>query len=79
LDFLGFSRVNLDFSMGYAEQIAKDFSLRFFPGASSAGKGFCRREEPERKIVHGASLALFLIFCKILPALLALAMDPRLV
>jgi hypothetical protein len=44
--------------MGCAEQIAKDFSLRFFPGASSAGKGFCSRGAPERKIVHKRKLSL---------------------
>jgi hypothetical protein len=63
--------------MGCAEQIAKDFSLRFFPGAGSAGKGFCSRGAPQRKIVHGASLVLFLIFCKLLPALIGLAVDPQ--
>jgi hypothetical protein len=52
LDFLGFPRPNLDFSTGYAEQIAKDFSLRFFPGGSRAGKGFCSRGTPDRRIVH---------------------------
>jgi hypothetical protein len=38
--------------MGYAEQIAKDFSLRFFPGGSRAGKGFCSRGTPDRRTVH---------------------------
>ncbi|HEY6518817.1 MAG TPA: hypothetical protein VIZ19_05545, partial [Roseiarcus sp.] len=31
LDFLGFSRPNLDLSMGYAEKTAESFSWRFCP------------------------------------------------
>jgi hypothetical protein len=57
LDFLGFSRPNLDLSMGYADKSEKNFS-----------RPFCRRERvvetvsprfrmAKGRIVHGASLA----------------------
>jgi hypothetical protein len=64
LDFLGFSRPNRDFPMGCAAFSGKNFS----PSLSAA------TETPERepsvfacgrgRIVHGASLTLFLIFRK---------------
>jgi hypothetical protein len=54
LDFLGFSRPNRDFSMGYA-----DFSLNDFSQASLASRGgteACGRGHAEGRIVHDASL-----------------------
>jgi hypothetical protein len=33
LDFLGFSRANRDFSMGYADKNAKQFFIALFPWA----------------------------------------------
>jgi hypothetical protein len=77
LDFLGFSRPNRDLSMGYEDTSEKVFSCRS-----------CRRERAVKtfsprfgvrkgRIVHGASLTLFLISCKILPALIALAVAAR--
>jgi hypothetical protein len=64
LDFLGFSRPDLDLSIGYAEKPEKNFSSRF-----------CRRERSvetaahdlgmaKGRIAHGASLTKILIFCK---------------
>jgi hypothetical protein len=41
LDFLGFSRQNLDLSMGYAEKPENNFSSRF-----------CRREKLLRPLAH---------------------------
>jgi hypothetical protein len=69
LDFLGFSRPNLDFSMGYKGFSAYDFSMAFeAPGGESkalaCGGG---------RIVHEATLIQFLIFCKILPESLSSA------
>src|ERR1700728_175126 len=66
LAFLGFSRPNRYFSMGYADKSEKNFSSRF-----------CRRERAvetvsprfgmaKGRIAHGASLTQFLIFCKTL-------------
>jgi hypothetical protein len=39
LDFLGFSRTNRDFSMGYEDKIGKIFSCRFWRRQSSRGPG----------------------------------------
>jgi hypothetical protein len=36
LDFLGFSRLNLDLSVGYARFSSKYFSARFVPGIRTA-------------------------------------------
>jgi hypothetical protein len=72
LDFLGFSRPNLDFSMGYKGFSAYDFSMAFeAPGGESkalaCGGG---------RIVHEATLIQFLIFCKILPESLSSGRSP---
>jgi hypothetical protein len=64
LDFLGFSRSNLDLSICYRRFSVEDFSSTL-----------CRRESDldptirhaEAMIVHGTSLALFLLFCNKLP------------
>ncbi len=63
LDFLGFSRPNRDFSMGYGGFSAKIFSSRFFPL-----RGRFRTKEfafDTRKggVAHWASLSQFLISC----------------
>jgi hypothetical protein len=39
LDFLGFSRPNLDFSMSYAAQSEIGFFYRFLPDGGGAGRG----------------------------------------
>jgi hypothetical protein len=62
LDFLGFSRPNLDLSMGYVEKAWKIFSRASPPnvsGAATGGYGFGRRK---RRIAHKASLTYILIF-----------------
>jgi hypothetical protein len=63
LDFLGFSRQNRDFSMGYV-----GFSLDEFSRASVALEAprwaGLRDHVEKRRIVHGANLSCFLIFCK---------------
>src|SRR6202044_3002777 len=64
LDFLGFSRPNRDFSMGYTDFHGKNFLLPFsaWPGNHRNWRqGFGMRK---RGIVHGASLSRLLIFCK---------------
>src|SRR3984957_146613 len=66
LDFLGFSRPNLDFSMGYEDFSGKNFSLSLSAGGD-AGTGTCGLSLRKGRIVHGASLIHFLIFCKRLP------------
>jgi hypothetical protein len=38
LDFLGFSRPNRDFSMGYTEFSAKNVSSRFLPRVGDFGR-----------------------------------------
>jgi hypothetical protein len=56
LDFLGFSRPNRDFSMGYAAGSEETFFSALSPGVRRAGtgaRGLCMRK---RRIVHGASL-----------------------
>jgi hypothetical protein len=58
LDFLGFSRPNRDFSMGYTDFSAKNFSSCFLCGvgdARSAGVAFGMRTN---RTVHGAKLTL---------------------
>jgi hypothetical protein len=63
LDFLGFSRPNLDFSMGYAACRRKLISRALFR-RRSAGTGACGLGMRKRRIVHGASLTQFLFICK---------------
>ena len=64
LDFLGFSRPNRDFSMGYAAGSEESFFSALSPGVRRAGAGACGLCMRKRRIVHGASLTEFLIFCK---------------
>jgi hypothetical protein len=60
LDFLGFSRPNLDFSMGYTGFSLKKFSRplpwTFEPPERTAADEVCKG-----RLVHAASLTLFLI------------------
>ena len=63
LDFLGFSRQNLDLSMGYRAFSGKNFSRALLPGVRSAGMGDRGLRMRKRRIVHRASLTWFLIFC----------------
>ena len=60
MDFLGFSRLNLDFSMGYARFSLKVFSMRCL-GAGGAGTRDCGQGWRKRRIVHVASLTRFLL------------------
>jgi hypothetical protein len=67
LDFLGFSRSNLDLSMGYTKFSTENFCSRFCgreTTVETAGPRFGMRKG---RVVHGASLLEFLIFCKQLP------------
>jgi hypothetical protein len=68
--------------MGYAEQIAKDFSLRFFPGAGSA-EGILQSWGAGAQNCSWRKLSLISDFLQAfagsLPALIALAVDPHLV
>jgi hypothetical protein len=59
LDFLGFSRPNLDLSMGYTGKTAEIFSLGFLPSVSRAAG--CARGFNMGKcwITHEASLPHF--------------------
>jgi hypothetical protein len=56
LDFLGFSRPNRDFSMGYADFSAKNFSSRFFRRHGSAGTGAPRGWHAEAQDCSWAKL-----------------------
>jgi hypothetical protein len=74
LDFLGFPRLNRDFSTGYAEKTAKDFSSRFLQTIRDAQKRECAVEAMrKRKIAHEPSLTDFLIICNKLPSSRSLA------
>ena len=55
LDFLGFSRANLDFSMSYTDKSVKSFFIALFPGARSPGRKVKSWRE-EIGIAHLASL-----------------------
>jgi len=68
LDFLGFSRPNRDFSMGYADKSGKVFSSRFCRQETAIKTVSPRFGMRKRRIAHGASLTIFLILCKILPS-----------
>jgi hypothetical protein len=77
LDFLGFSRPNRAFSMGYAAKGSELFFVPLRPCCRSARRGDCGRGVRKPRIAHEASLTRFPIFCKKLPALIALALGPR--
>jgi len=65
LDFLGFSRPNRDFSMGYTDFCAKDFSSRFVCGVGStrsAGVAFGMRKG---RSTHRAKLTLISDFLQL--------------
>jgi hypothetical protein len=65
LDFLGFSRQNRDFSMGYAGFCGEKISRAFFRRLrGAAGQELTAEAIRKRRLVHGASLIQFLIFCK---------------
>jgi hypothetical protein len=66
LDFLGFSRPNRDLSMGYARFSLKNFSRLFLPKVRIAETRTPDLGRRRHRTVHKASLAQFLIFCKIL-------------
>ena len=63
LDFLGFSRQNLDLSMGYADFSGKIFLALFAATLSGSEREFAVEAMRKRRIVHGASLTRFPIFC----------------
>jgi hypothetical protein len=63
LDFLGFSRPNRDFSMGYAGFSREEFSRAFFADRESGANGDATVEVMRiRRIIHAASLPRFLVF-----------------
>jgi hypothetical protein len=64
LDFLGFSRPDRDFSMGYADFSGKNFSPSFSAGTEAPEREPHGLGMRKRRIVHGSSLPRFLIFCK---------------
>jgi hypothetical protein len=68
LDFLGFSRLKRDFSMGYARFFAtKNFSRPFAAGRrASTGAGILTMRK--RSVAHRVSLTRFLLFCNELPS-----------
>jgi hypothetical protein len=80
LDFLGFSRPNRAFSMGYAGFSLKEiFSRPFAPAPEPWERQPTILACVKGRIGHGASLIRFLLFCNKLLALIALAMNHRLV
>jgi hypothetical protein len=73
LDFLGFSRSNLDLSKGYARFSRDDFSSRFCRRKTAVETAAPRCGMRKGWIVHEPSLTWFLIFCKELPSFLRTA------
>jgi hypothetical protein len=67
LDFLGFSRPNLDLSMGYEDFRGENFSRALSPRHKTHWDGRRRSSHAAGRIVHGAILTRFLIFFKRLP------------
>src|SRR5882757_4694264 len=63
LDFLGFSRPNRDFSMGYPTESEESFFSRFCRRVRTVGTVAHEFSLCKGRIVHGASLSQFLIFC----------------
>jgi hypothetical protein len=59
--------------MGYAGRSVQTFSSGFSMALRGAGTGACAEAMRKGRIVHGASLPIFLIFCKKLLALTMLA------
>ena len=68
LDFLGFSRPNRDFSMGYTGFSRKNISRPFSAASRGAGTVACGRGHAEGQDWPWGSLPRFLIFCKRLPS-----------
>jgi hypothetical protein len=56
LDFLGFSRPDRDFSMGYTEFSEENFSSRFFPKSSDPERELAVEARRKRWVAHEASL-----------------------
>jgi hypothetical protein len=63
LDFLGFSRPNRDFSMGYADFSRKNISRAFSVAIAAPEREPAVEAMRKRRIIHGASLTWFLIIC----------------
>jgi hypothetical protein len=61
LDFLGFSRPNLDLSKGYAAKTSKDFFTSFLPVTRGAAPEPAVEFVRKRRTAHRASIARFLI------------------
>jgi hypothetical protein len=65
LDFLGFSRPNRDFSMGYTGFSLEEISRALLPQRRGRpGKAPAFLGMQKRRIIHLSSLAWFLILCK---------------
>jgi hypothetical protein len=77
LDFLGFSRADRDSSMGYADKSEKLLSFRFWRRARAIGRTDPNMACGRNGVLIGSSLTRLLIFCKKLPALIALAVGGR--
>jgi hypothetical protein len=58
LYFLGFSRLNRDFSMGYTVSSGKNFSSRFVRGVGGAGRPASLLAWGKGRIIHEAKLTL---------------------
>jgi hypothetical protein len=68
LDFLGFSRPNRDFSMGYAAFCRKKISSALLPPGDAAGGRSRHLTMQKCSMAHRASLTNFLFFCNQLPS-----------
>jgi hypothetical protein len=64
LDFLGFSRLNRAFSMGYTGFSPENFFSALFPGLCLPDWQTTDLERRKRKTVHGASIPCFRFFLK---------------
>jgi hypothetical protein len=75
LDFLGFSRPNLDLSMGYADFCGRNFLRPVSPCFRGDGARVCGRGYRKGGLLHEASLIWLLFFCKKVLALIAITVE----
>ena len=68
LDFLGFCRPNLDFSVGYAGFVANNFFVRWVPDVSSATTVSVAFGMQKGVVAHGLKLTNFSDFLQAIVA-----------
>jgi hypothetical protein len=75
LDFLGFSRSNRDFSIGYTASSEKNFSSRFVRGVGGAGTVGLALGMSKSRTIHEAKLALISDFLQHITVRVSVAHD----